>query len=162
MAHDIFLKIDKIEGESQDDKHAKEIDIDAWSWGMTQPAANQVGTGGGVGQAEIHDLHISKSIDKSTPVLMKFLTEGEHIAKCTLVSRKAGGKDRVEFVAIHMEEVFVSSIQIGHRSGADSTTEEVTLNFGKYTVEYTPQDTKSGAAQAKIPHTYDIRKRKTS
>ncbi len=32
-AIDYFLKIDGIDGESQDDKHKNEIDLDSWSWG---------------------------------------------------------------------------------------------------------------------------------
>ena len=36
MAVDMFLKIGDIEGESTDDKHGKEIDVLAWSWGMSQ------------------------------------------------------------------------------------------------------------------------------
>ena len=33
---DYFLKIDGIEGESQDSKHSKEIELESWSWGETQ------------------------------------------------------------------------------------------------------------------------------
>ena len=36
MAVDMFLKIGDIKGESADDKHAGEIDVLAWSWGMSQ------------------------------------------------------------------------------------------------------------------------------
>ena len=159
MASDIFLKIDKIEGESQDSKHAKEIDIQSWSWGMHQPASNQAGTGGGLGQVEVHDLRCTKTIDKSSPILQKFCMSGDHIATVTLTSRKAGGADRVEFVVITLSEVMVSSISIGHANGNDSPTEEITLNFGKVLFEYTPQDTKSGSAQPKIPNGYDARQR---
>ncbi len=33
---DYFLKIDGIEGESQDAKHKGEIDVESWSWGRHQ------------------------------------------------------------------------------------------------------------------------------
>ena len=33
---DYFLKIDGIEGESQDAKHKAEIEIDSFGWGQTQ------------------------------------------------------------------------------------------------------------------------------
>ena len=160
MASDIFIKIETVEGESQDEKHGKEIDVMSWSWGMNQPASNQVGTGGGQGQVEVHDLRLTKSIDKSSPILQKYCMTGEHIPSAILTSRKAGGKDKVEFIVIKIEEVMVSSISMGHSNGVDVPTEEVTLNFGKVTYDYTPQDTKSGAATAKISNAYDIRIRK--
>ena len=37
MAVDMFLKLDGINGESKDEKHAKEIDLLAFSWGASQP-----------------------------------------------------------------------------------------------------------------------------
>ena len=36
MAVDMFIKIDTIPGESKDDKHKGEIDVLAWSWGLTR------------------------------------------------------------------------------------------------------------------------------
>ena len=35
-AVDYFLKIDGIEGESQDSKHKNEIDVQSWNWGAFQ------------------------------------------------------------------------------------------------------------------------------
>jgi len=32
----MFIKIDDVKGESQDTKHKEEIDVLAWSWGLTQ------------------------------------------------------------------------------------------------------------------------------
>ena len=36
MAVDMFLKVTKIDGESKDDTHKDEIDVLAWSWGLSQ------------------------------------------------------------------------------------------------------------------------------
>jgi len=35
MAVDMFIKIDTVDGEAQDTKHKKEIDVLHWSWGMS-------------------------------------------------------------------------------------------------------------------------------
>ena len=32
-AADFYLKIDGIDGESEDSKHTKEIEVQSWSWG---------------------------------------------------------------------------------------------------------------------------------
>ncbi len=160
MAQDIFLKIKDVEGESQDSKHGKEIDVLSWSWGMHQPASNQVGSGGGLGQVEVHDIRITKSIDKASPILQKFCVSGQHIGEVTLTSRKAGGADRVEFVVITLKEAMISSLSLGHASGNDAPTEEVTINFGQVKFEYNPQVTESGSPEATVEFGYDVRKRK--
>ena len=36
MAVDMFLKLDGIKGESLDATHKDEIDVLAWSWGLSQ------------------------------------------------------------------------------------------------------------------------------
>ena len=40
MAVDYFLKIDGIDGESNDSKHKGSIDVESWSWGETQTGAH--------------------------------------------------------------------------------------------------------------------------
>ncbi len=159
MATDIFLKIKDVEGESQDSKHGKEIDILSWSWGMRQPASNQIGSGGGLGQVEVHDIRITKNIDKSSPILQKFCVSGQHIGDVTLTSRKVGGADRDEFIVITLKEAMVSSLSLGHASGNDAPTEEVAINFGQIKFEYKPQATESGSPEATVEFAYNIRKR---
>ena len=50
MAVDFFLKLDGIKGESADAKHKDEIDIESFSWGMTQPASSHLAGGAGAGK----------------------------------------------------------------------------------------------------------------
>ena len=45
-AVDYFLKIDGIQGESRDERHKDEIDIESFSWGETQ--SGSFAAGGGV------------------------------------------------------------------------------------------------------------------
>ena len=44
----VFLKLDGIEGESRDARHAKEIDVTSWSLGVTNAGSGHGGGGGGV------------------------------------------------------------------------------------------------------------------
>ena len=46
-AVDMFLKIKNIDGESKDSVHTNEIDILAWSWGVSNPGSPHAGGGGG-------------------------------------------------------------------------------------------------------------------
>jgi type VI secretion system secreted protein Hcp len=45
MAMDMFIKIDTLKGESVDKTHAGEIDVLAWSWGVSNSGSAHVGGG---------------------------------------------------------------------------------------------------------------------
>jgi type VI secretion system secreted protein Hcp len=60
MAVDMFLKLDGIDGESEDDAHKGEIDVLAFSWGMTQSGSMHIMQGGGSGKVSVQDM--SRSI----------------------------------------------------------------------------------------------------
>ena len=54
----MYIKIGDIVGESKDSKHGGEIDVLAWSWGMSQSGTMHVGGGGGSGKVNIQDLSV--------------------------------------------------------------------------------------------------------
>ena len=55
MAVDMFLALKgEIKGEAQDAKHKGEIDVLAWSWGLSQSGSFHVGGGGGAGSCSGH------------------------------------------------------------------------------------------------------------
>lgn len=147
MAVDQFLKIAGVEGESKDAKHAKEIDVLAWSWGMSQSGSFHSGGGGGSGKASFQDISITKWIDKSSADLMTSLALGKHFTEADLVVRKAGGTAPLEYIKIHIDKVLVTSISIGGSGGEDRLTENISLNFAKVKLEYFEQkDDGSGEA----------------
>ena len=70
MAVDYFLKLDGIEGESTDNKHAKEIDVEAWSWGESQTGSGVPGGGGGgAGKVSMQDFHFVIKHNSASPSL---------------------------------------------------------------------------------------------
>lgn len=142
---DFFLKIPGCDGESQDSTYKNCIDVDSWSWGMTQSGSMHVSGGGGKGKVSIHDLSVTKQVDKASPALMQKCCKGEHFPEATLICRKAGGDSQVEYLKIKMEEVLVSSYSQSGGGGDTMPLDSFTLNFAKVTEEYTPQDS-AGAA----------------
>src|ERR1700709_1149566 len=114
---DYFLKIDGVDGESTDDKHKGEIQLESYSLGHTNAGSFSSGGGGGSGKVAMPDFHFVKKIDKSSPKLHTACATGEHIKTATLVCRKAG-KDQQEFLTIVMSPVLVSSFQNGGSAGS--------------------------------------------
>ena len=97
MAIDMFIKIGDVEGEAADDKHGKEIDVLAWSWGMSQSGTTHMGGGGGSGKVAVQDMSITKYVDSATNALMKACCDGTHYPEAMLTVRKAG-KEALEYI----------------------------------------------------------------
>lgn len=156
MAVDMFMKIEGVEGESVDKVHGKEIDVLAWSWGMSNSGTMHQGGGGGAGKANVQDLSFTKYVDASSHALLMSCSNGHHYTKANLVVRKAGGKGApVEYIKIQMDEVLITSVSTGGSGGEDRLTENVTLNFSKVKFEYTAQSAVGGKDATK-EMTYDI------
>ena len=156
MAVDIFMKIGDIKGESGDKAHKEEIDVLAWSWGMSNSGTTHMGGGGGSGKVNVQDISFTKYIDASSNALLKACCEGKHYPDATLVVRKAGGT-AIEYIVIKFEEVLITSITTGGSGSEDRLTENVTLNFAKFMYKYQPQDTKGAKQGGTKDYGYDIK-----
>jgi type VI secretion system secreted protein Hcp len=156
MAVDCFLKLGDVKGESRDSAHADEIGILSWSWGMLQSGTTHLGPGGGGGKANVNDLSLTIWIDKSYPTLVQACCAGQHFPTATLTCRKASGDSAVPYVKLEMEEVLVTSVSAGGSGSEDRFTANITLNFAKFKVTYTPQRP-DGSADAPVgPVGFDI------
>src|SRR5690348_9578917 len=138
-AVDYFLKIDGIEGESQDAKHKAEIDVQSWSWGETNMGTSAAGGGSGAGKVHMQDFHFTMHVNKSAPKLLLACASGQHIPKATLTCRKAG-TDQQEFLVINFTDLLVSSYQTGGSSGGEVIpVDQISLNYSKIEYEYKEQ-----------------------
>lgn len=134
---DIFLKLTDIKGESKDSAHKGEIDIDSFTWGLSNGGAWATGGGGGAGKVAFQDITVSKSADASTGPLMQACAKGDHITEGVLTVRKAGGKQE-EFYKISLHDIVVTSVSNGG-AGGGNPTETVSLNFGLIKFDYKEQ-----------------------
>jgi type VI secretion system secreted protein Hcp len=155
MAVDMFLKLDGVKGESKDEAHKQEIDVLAWSWGMSNNGSAHQGAGAGSGKVSVRDITLTKYVDSSSPKIMLSCCDGEHFDTAKLTVRKAGGKAPVEYIVIKMEEVLISSVSTGGSGAEDRLTENVNLNFAKVSLDCTPQGDKGEKGTA-IPFSWNI------
>ena len=156
MAVDTFLKLGDIKGESKDSKHAGEIDVLSWSFGLSQTGTMGTGGGGGAGKANFSDVSIMHAVDKASPVLMTKCATGEHIKEGTLISRKAG-KGQQEYLIIKMNDILITSVQPSGSS--EHPMESVSMNFSKIALEYKPQKA-DGSLDAPVIFKYDLKANK--
>jgi len=171
MAVDYFLKIEGIEGESEDDQHKDEIELLSYSWEEQQSGSFAQGGGGGAGKVQMKNLDITCPVSKASPKLLLACATGQHIPTATLTCRKAGGGQQ-EFLKLTLSDVLVSSY---HMSGSemvgtngataegllpDIPTDNVGLNFGKIQIEYRPQNN-DGSLGNPIKAGYDLKANKS-
>lgn len=154
MAVDMFLKIDNLEGESEDHKYKGWIDVLAWSWGMSQSGTMHIGGGGGSGKVNIQDVSATKYVDNCSTELMIHCSNGKHFKKANMVNRKAG-ENPLEYIKVELLDVLISSVSTGGSGGEDRLTENVTMNFKKCKVEYTPQKADGTAGKTK-EYSWDV------
>ncbi|MFT4069016.1 Hcp family type VI secretion system effector [Paraburkholderia sp.] len=153
MAQDIFIKIDGIDGESQDAAHLNEIDVIGWRWQVAQQSAMHTGSGGGVAKATVSDLEFTHLMDRASPNLARYCFSGEHISEAKLTMRKAGGTPH-EYARITMYDVIVSYVEpVG---GGQCCHEQVRLSFARMKHEHILQN-RLGGRSGTVTALIDVR-----
>jgi type VI secretion system secreted protein Hcp len=139
-AVDYFLKIAGIDGESTDNAHKGEIDIESWAWGESHSRGSATGVGGGVGAGKVtmDDFSFVMKLSKASPKLFLACAQGEHIKSAWLTAHRAGGKQTDYFLKWSFADLRVSSYQTGGSENVNST-DQVSFNFSKIEIEYKEQ-----------------------
>jgi type VI secretion system secreted protein Hcp len=118
---DIFLKLDGIAGESTDDKHKGEIDVEALTFNAKRATAGSGSSGGGAGKVKFAPFRVIKVYDASSPKLLAAAASGHHIKSGTITFRRSGDEGDTEFLTYKLTDVVVSSYQQGG-ANADQRT----------------------------------------
>lgn len=113
---DMFLKLDGVEGESQDSEHKSEIQIDGFSVNAVSP--RDAFTNQAAGAVRMSHLTIRAKVDKSTPKLFTKITKNEKIPSAVLTCRKAG-KEQFEYFKVTLSDVLVVKVQAGDLEARD-------------------------------------------
>ena len=157
FAVDMFVKIDGIDGESKDENHEKWIDILSFSHGISQPGGSlSVSTSRSAERATHGDFTVVKTIDKATPKLHLYCSNGQHIPGVKFELCRAGG-DKETYMEYEMTDVIVSSVstETAVQGGEALPIEEVSFRYGKIEWAYTEFDD-TGKAKGKVESFWDV------
>ncbi len=152
-AVDIFMRADDIKGDSVDNTFRGQIDLMSVQLGEKQSAV--VGSAGvGAGKAQFEDLTITKSADRSSPILAGMVASGKVIRNVVISVRKAGATPIVvsEFT---LTNAIVSGYTYSASTGAALGTETITLRFAQIRIAYTPTNA-TGGKEAPVVTGWDI------
>ena len=159
MAEQWFLKLDGIEGEATNAAHKGEIDVESWSWGVTQAGSSGSGGGGGSGKAAFQDMHFVAQISKASPKLFLSCATGSHHKVATLSGARTAGKGKtVDFLKYKLSDVQVTSVQHSD-SEAGAPMEQFSLQYRKFEISYSPETT-SGKLGAAVTAGFDVQQNK--
>ena len=146
----IFMQFDPaIKGEATAKGFEGQIDIESFSWGLTQTGSLATG-GGGAGKASFQDIHFELPVSSASPLLAKSCATGEHIKLATLTVHKELG----DYYTIKMTDVLISSYQSAG-AGDERPEESFSLNFAKIEFDYKPQRA-DGSLDQPIVFTFDL------
>jgi len=157
-AVDYFLKINGIPGESSDDKHKDEIQLESWSWGQTNSGSHSAGGGGGAGKVSMQDYNFTMHVNKASPKLFLACATGQHIPDALLTCRKAG-KQQQEYLKIKFTDLLISNYQTGGSASDVVPVDQISFNFAKIEFTYAPQN-KDGSLGSPVVHNYDLKAQK--
>jgi type VI secretion system secreted protein Hcp len=147
MAIDVYLQIDGIKGESQDDKHKDWIECTKVNWGVSQPRSATASTGGGhtAERCEHQEIAFTKLADLASPILLQTCSAGKTIPKAKLEFMRADGQgERIKYFEIELENVLIGGIKPSVAEGS-IIQEDVGLKFSKIKWKYTQQKVTGGA-----------------
>lgn len=141
----IFLKFTpNVAGESQDDGHKEWIEIQSFSYGITNPSWGQTGSGASGGQSVFSEFIFTKMTDKSTAALMLKAANGQHFEKAEVICYKAGGEGRVPYLTLTLEQVYITSYSTSGAEGGGVAMESFSCSYAQIKQKYTLQDDKGG------------------
>jgi type VI secretion system secreted protein Hcp len=98
----------------------------------------QAGSGGGAGRVHFDDFHMVKTVDKSSPLLLKACVQDQTVNGVVLGVGRPGPDGSMDFLTYTLSKALVSSCQMSDVN-ADGPTEDITFSYGGLTVKYQPQ-----------------------
>jgi type VI secretion system secreted protein Hcp len=155
---DIFLKLDGIEGESQDAKHKGEIDILSYTQSFRNETTSGTGGGGGAGKVTCGDVTVLKNIDKSSPPIIGAVATGKHIPKAVLTFRTLGAQ-QAEYYKVTLSDVLMVAIDQTDQPDPSKIVEKLQINASKFEFEYRPQKA-DGSLGAAVKFGFDCKANK--
>jgi len=147
MASDAYLKIEGINGESEDERHRNWLEVSNVTYAVYQPRADVVSTAGGhtTGRADLYPISFTKLADLASPVLLQTCATGKTIPKAAFEFLRADGDGKaITYFKIELENVMIASITPDSGEGG-IITERVQLAYAKIKWHYTRQSIRGGA-----------------
>lgn len=146
MASDAYLKIEGINGESEDERHRNWIEVQSVLYAVHQPRAEALSTAGGhtTGRADLYPISFKKLADLSSPVLLQTCAAGKTLSKAVFEFMRADGDGKpIPYFKIELENLIIASITPDSGEGG-LIVERVQLAYARIRWHYLKQSIRGG------------------
>lgn len=146
MASDAYLKIDGVNGESEDERHRNWIEVQGVLYAVHQPRADAISTAGGhtTGRADLYPITFTKLADLASPVLLQTCAAGKTLPKAYFEFMRADGDGKpIPYFKIELENLIIASITPDSGEGG-IIAERVQLAYAKIKWHYLKQSIRGG------------------
>lgn len=123
----LFLKLDRIPGNSTAPGHADEVECSSVELGT---AANAFGGNPGTSATRadaVHEVRVSAPIDRSYPKLHLACATGTHIASAVVTIERYDGARLTRTLRLTMTDVLVDSLQLANAASGDAPHMHISL-----------------------------------
>jgi type VI secretion system secreted protein Hcp len=146
MASDMYMKLQGIDGDSTDEKHAKWIELISFGVGHSLPMDGTKSKGTrSAGKAVFSDFSVAKQMDSTSPQIADHVARGQHIPEVTIELCRATGEKSV-YMKYVLKDVVISSYSTGASNGGGEPTESLSFDYSEIHWVYTPADVKGKKA----------------
>ena len=146
----IFLQLDGIPGDSTDARHANEIAVLAFSWGLASAGGSPAaGHRGGDRQGDVRRPDRHGAVESGVAPPDAGLRSGAPDQSGVLTMQRAGEKP-VDLMVVRLSDVLVGAYSVS-AGGGEGGDDEVTLTFGR--IQYDVSD-----GQQLTTASWDLRK----
>lgn len=131
-ALDIHIKFDGVKGESRDDGHPGEIDVEGFTWGQSMPEDESKAAGQtAVDRAIPGRLTITKRVDGASPQLAEIKAKGKTVPTAVIDAPRKDGKPGRTITTMRKVKI------VSQTTSPDGRSEKVTLAYQVYRVDFT-------------------------
>jgi type VI secretion system secreted protein Hcp len=130
-AVDMFLEVDNLQGESRNDNYRDQIEVLAFSWGLSNAAVKA--------KANFQDFSVTKYVDKASPRLLELVASGQVTARAKLHVVRVGAEQQ-EFQRFCFTGIRFTSLSGGGSGGEDRLTENISFSYQTIVERYEPRD----------------------
>ncbi|MGE5295467.1 MAG: Hcp family type VI secretion system effector [Solirubrobacterales bacterium] len=148
----VFVGFDGIPGESTEKDHAGWCEALSFNMGMTLPNAAGAAS---VGSANMEDVVVTKVLDKASPKLAQYASQGTHLKNARIHITRASSGGGKTYYACELQDVLVTGYHV-NASNDRVPVEELTLNYRNISATYTEYD---GAGAVKGTTTFSYSRR---
>ena len=153
-AYNMYLALTGINGESTNSAFLNQIVVNSFSVGLTAPTSSSGGAG--AGKPSFSNLTITKTLDKSSPILFLDCAEGTIISHAVLSFQSQIGSQTV-FYTITLNNVQVTSVESSGSSGGDNRPgESISLAFQSIQWTYQQLDSNGNPVGSPITTSYNL------